>query len=921
MNRNDLQSLIDEFPGRGDQPAILAMKEEGIESWSYRDLSDSIRHMTQGLIKAGMNQGDRIALFSGNSPAWISACLGGIYAGAVMVPIDVQMPDEILTHALADSEAGFIFTTLEELDRLDHLDLETKPEPVLLEPGPDHERGWRRAPAGKVRALPKINPEDTAIMFYTSGTTGPPKGVPLTHGNISFQLNTLIEAEFLLTGDRVFLPLPLHHVYPLVIGLLVPLAAGLTIILPYSLTGPQIIRGLGEGKATIMVGVPRLFSAFFSGLESGAASRGLVPSALFKAGLALSTFLRRHFGLRPGRILLPGLHRHIGPTLRVLASGGSALDPELAFKLEGLGWQIAIGYGLTETSPLLTLDPPGKARIGSVGRPVHGIELRLDPAALPEGSEDASGSADQVPPSSPAKEEGKPSMAWRQGEILARGPGVFSGYYHLPEKTREAFTQNGWFRTGDLGYFDDEGYLYLTGRLDTLMVTEGGKNVQPEEIEKAYLESPVISEIGVLQKGGRLVAVIIPEVPEIRRRGEADFRQAVYKAVAERSKHLPTYQRISDFAVIRVPLPRTRLGKIRRHLLPDLYDQGKRGREKSVRGMARPMAPDQMSPPDRALLDNPAARQVWNRLAERYPDHELTPDSSPQLDLGIDSLEWVNLTMDFREKAGVELSEEAIGRIDRIRDLLAEVVRISEAGEALYQAPSLDEPEQALSQRQKKWLKPLGPIGSIMARGMYTFNRALIRALFRLQVKGMEYIPDSGQLVITPNHTSYLDAFVVAAALGNSRLRETYWSGWTGVAFQNPINRLVSRLAQIVPIDPAQAVLSSLAFGASVLKRQKSLIWFPEGYRSPTGQLQPFKPGIGLLLDHFSVPVVPVFIHGSFEAMPPGRILPRLRPITIIFGRPIDPDQLKKEGEGVDSPHRMVKALHDHVSVLGRPAA
>jgi long-chain acyl-CoA synthetase len=161
-----------------------------------------------------------------------------------------------------------------------------------------------------------------------------------------------------------------------------------------------------------------------------------------------------------------------------------------------MGWRVAIGYGLTETAPLLTLNPPDGANLGSVGRPVPGVEIAIDPSAVPEEG-DRSGSSR------------------REGEILARGPNVFSGYRNRPEETDKVFDEHGWFRTGDLGHFDDEGYLYVTGRVSTLIVTPGGKNVQPEAVEGAYLENPSIREIGVLQKDGRLVAVIVPETDEI----------------------------------------------------------------------------------------------------------------------------------------------------------------------------------------------------------------------------------------------------------------------------------------------------------------------------------------------------------------------------------------------------------------------
>ncbi|MBA2714174.1 MAG: 1-acyl-sn-glycerol-3-phosphate acyltransferase, partial [Rubrobacteraceae bacterium] len=478
-------------------------------------------------------------------------------------------------------------------------------------------------------------------------------------------------------------------------------------------------------------------------------------------------------------------------------------------------------------------------------------------------------------------------------------------------------TDDGWFRTGDLGYLDESGYLYVTGRASTLIVTEGGKNVQPEDVEEVYNSHPAIQEIGVLQKDGRLVAAIVPDPGEIRKQENGDVERAIREAVEERSKRLPSYQRLSDYAITREPLEYTQLGKLRRHLLEDRYDRAKEGEEGAGEAEAGPMAPEEMSDEDRELLEDQAAEQVWSLLARRYPDVRLTPDTSPQLDLGVDSMEWVNLTMEIGESAGVELDEEAVNSIDTVRDLLREVAEASESGEVPSGASPLDQPEDVLDQDQKRWLEPLGPGRSMVARALFSLNRALMRGLFRLRVEGLENLPERGSFVVAPNHVSYLDSFVVAAALDYRLLRRTYWAGWTGAAFGNPLTRLVSRLAQVVPIDPERAGVSSLAFAAAVLARGKNLVWFPEGQRSPSGQLQPFKPGLGMLLNHFQAPVVPVSIHGTYEAMPRGKALVRPAKVTLVFGEPLDVHALvEQQGEdGHGDP--ILQTLRDRVAKLG----
>ena len=886
-----LGSVIEGLSAGGGRPALVAFGEQGVEIWSYRELAERVRFLARGLRGVGVERGDHVAILCGNRPEWVAACLAVISAGAVVVPVDVQTGDDALGHVLKDSDAGHVFTTADQAGRLEKLENSVPSKVILLDVGEEDGRSWRRLPAGGDEDLPLLRADDGAALFYTSGTTGTAKGVPLSHANLAFQIEGLLGAGLVSGDDRVLLPLPLHHVYPFVMGMLTPLAAGLPIVLPQSLTGPHLTRALREGEATLIVGVPRLYAALYSGIEEKIGSAGPLTAALFRNGLNLFDRVRRLTGLNPGRIALRPLRRRFGPRLRVLASGGAALDPELASRLEGLGWRIAIGYGLTETSPLLALNPPDGEKLGSVGRPVPGVEISIDPDVVGEEGDRSGGPRGE-------------------GEILARGPNVFSGYRNRPEETGKVFRE-GWFRTGDLGYFDAGGYLYVTGRVSTLIVTPGGKNVQPETVERAYVEHPVIREIGVLQRDGRLAAVVVPEPEGVV--AEKDLNGAVREAIEESSRRLPSYQRISDYAISREPLEYTRLGKLRRHVLENRYEKAKSDAEARDELPAGPVAVDEMSEEDRALLRNPAVGGVWSLLAERFPDIRLTPDTSPQLDLGIDSLGWVSITLEIGERTGVELGEAAIGRIDTVRDLLREVA--SGTGRTTHHVSPLERPEEVLDEEQLRWLRPLGRIASAVAGGLFLFNRAIMRGLFRLRAEGLENLPEGGQFIVAPNHVSYLDAFVVAAALPRDVRRRTYWAGWTGAAFGNPLTRLVSRLAQVVPVDPDRAGLSSLAFGAAVLGRGRNLVWFAEGERSRTGDLQPFKPGVGMILDHHPVPVVPVFIRGTYAAMPRGEFLRRFEKVSVTFGEPFDPGGPDGNAE---TREQVVEALRGRVLELGQ---
>jgi len=891
---NTLQDLLNPLPDGGRKPFLVTFRKAGRQTRTYAELSRIAGRLARGLIRDGLRPGGVVGLFAPLGFAWTAVCLGALRAGATVMPLDVQLDRETLAGILEDSDPRRVFTDEKRLDAL----RQAAPDglPVALLDGSGSDGGWKRFLSEETQALPDIRPDHRAVLFYTSGTTGPPKGVPLSHENLLFQIDRVRETGLITEDDRVLLPLPPHHVYPFVLGILAPLSLGLTIVLPYALTGPQLVRALRDGRVTLLFGVPRLYDALFEGLASRFGSEG-AARRLFEQGLRAEAGLRRRTGLSPGKTLLGPLRRRFAPDLRIMASGGAPLSPELASRLESLGWQVAIGYGLTETSPLLTLKLPGDPHHDTVGRPVKGVELRVDPSVVPEAT-GSGGRGDE-------------------GEILARGPNVFSGYHNLPDRTAESFTPEGWFRTGDLGRLDPEGYLHLTGRVSTLIVTRGGENIQPDRIEAHLASHPLVREAGVLQKGdGTLAAVVVPEIRAMRERDIRDADRAARDAVAERSRGLPSYQRVNEVAVTRRSIPRTRLGKIRRHLLEELFQQAAADRTAPDRRGTGPISFSDMSEEDRSLLENPAAAAVWDRLADRYRDRRLTPDTSPDLDLGIDSMEWLNLTLEIRRDAGVELEEEEIAEVATVRDLLEAVSEKAVSGGRASKASPLEEPERMLSPAQMRWLEPTGPVEHGLARGLFAMDRWMVRRVFGLRTLGLENVPAEGAFLITPNHVSYLDPFAVAAALGFSRLRRLYWAGFTGAAFRNAFFRYFSRLSRTVPVDPDQGMISSMAFGAVVLDRGWGLVWFPEGRRSPDGRLQPFKTGVGVLLEHHPAPVVPAAVLGTERILPPGKTIPRPGRITVAFGPPLDPAELEQRGTGREKRERIASALQEDVARL-----
>ena len=860
-----LVPLFEALATGGQREALVGLQAKDARRWRYREVAEAVERLAAGLRAEGVAPGSVVALYAPPSPEAVVAALATVRAGALIAPLDVQFEPETVTTLLRESGADLAFTTEALWQGLDGAAEGVRPVRLDLDDD-DGWRGWQREPEGP---FPEPDPDDRAALFFTSGTTGTPKGVPLSHRNLAFQMATIRETGVAQAGDRVLLPLPVHHVYPFVLGLLAPLTLQLAIIFPFSVTGPQLVRALRDEQTSLVIGVPRLYGALLDGIE-GRFGR-FAP--VFRGLLQASSFWRRRFGGLPGRWLFAPLHKRFGGALRLLASGGAALPPALAARLEGMGWPVAEGYGLTETAPLIALRLPGEDGYEAVGRPVAGCEVRI------------------------ASSEGAPEGA---GEVQVRGPNVFAGYLDRPEETAESFTEDGWYRTGDLGRLDEAGYLHLLGRVSTLIVTPGGENIQPETLEEAYAAHPLIEEVGVFQNDQGLVAVVVPATdaghdPQV-------LQRRVREALKERGARLPSYQRLADFVISDQPLARTRLGKIRRHLLEERYRQALQ--EDAGTTAPGPLPLEAMSDVDLALLEHPEARRVWDWLAERYDDRPLTPDSDLALDLGVDSLAWLDLTLGVGQRTGIELDDAAIGRIQTVRDLLNEVVEAGQSGGGQL----LDDPEAALDEGQRRWLQPLGPWQARASRALYGLDRRLARRWFGLEVSGLENLPE-GAYLIAPNHGSYLDPPALAAALGPERCADLYWGGWTGVVFSTAVRRYFSRLARIVPVDPERGAVSSLALAAAVLKNGHPLVWFPEGGRSSDGTLQPLRPGVGLLLAHRPVPVVPVAIHGAWEAWPPHRRWPRRHPLRVAFGRPLDPHALDSENDGDNAQSRITAGL------------
>lgn len=873
-------TLLDRLQERGDAPALIKVHGDVLTVYSFAALAGHARALACGLVAAGLGAGERVGVWAPNGAPWVIARLAIAAAGGAAVAIDDLADAEEAAAVLRSSRLRRLFTVAAHLDKLQALGADEQPQAFLIDAdkradGAPGAASWLTLCAASGDApLPAPAADAPAMLVYTSGTTGRPKAFALRNRHIEANVRAIGGFGLIGDGDRLLLPLPLHHVYPFVVGLLTPLSVGATVILPEAATGPKILRALELAGATTMIGVPRLYEAIIAGLEGQARTRGRWLSRVFSGLLRLSIAIRRRFGLHPGRLLFPQVHARLGRRLRLLVSAGARLAPENVWKLEGLGFTALSGYGLAETASAFTGNVPGAQRIGTEGRRLlPDSEIRI---AAP----DATGA----------------------GGIELRGPNVFDGYIDDEAANSAAFTGDGWFRTGDLGSVDADGYVTVSGRSKELIVLGGGKNIFPEELEERYGGDPAIREIAVLERQGALVALVLPDLEAIRKSANTGIEDVIRVALASTAKTLPGHERLSGFARVRQPLPRTRLGKFRRFLLPKLYEAALKG---------GPPPPKPLSDDDRALLAHPAVAAAWRVLQDRYGARGLALDADPQLDLGIDSLEWIGLGIELEGATGLALAEQDFADVAQVRDLL----RLIEGRAATAVNARVHDRTAALAEDEAHWLSPPSAAARLAGTGLYWLNRMLARLFFRLEAEGLEHLPASPPFVIVANHLSDLDPPLLGAALPLALMRRLYWSGDRGRLFASVLARRFCRIAHIFPVDE-RAPGSTLAMGQRALARGNALIWFPESWRSPDGELQRFLPGIGRLLSEQPVPAVPAFIRGTFEAMPRERRWPRPHPVRIRFGPAEEPAVLAASGKGDTPEARITEALRRAVARL-----
>jgi long-chain acyl-CoA synthetase len=863
----------------GGRTAVEVQRRDSLESWSYERLRSFAETMAARLAAEGVGPGDRCALLAENDASWCAAFLGMLRLGAVPVPLDTTYTPAQIAKLLSDSDAKLIAVSPRFRNELEQIPESVTPaRPILVlshDPQPAPANPAALAPAATVK------PEDPAVILYTSGTTSDPKGVVLTHGNLLCEIDAVLHVISFTDDDAVLGVLPLFHALAQVANLLVPFSVGARVVFLETLNTNDLLRALREREISAFCCVPQFFYLIHERVLEQVARASRPRRLAFRLLLWLAGTLREQLGVNLGPRLFSRVHRALGPRMRVLVTGGSRFDPRIGRDLYRLGFNVLQAYGLTETSGAATVLRAGDRRVDSVGQALPGVELKIVPG---EGTGDI-------------------------GEIAIRGTVVSPGYFRRADTNAEVF-RDGWLHTGDLGRLDASGRLYITGRAKEMIVLGSGKNIYPEEIEAHYVRSPYIKELCVMGRSlpgapsaERLHAVVVPDFEVLRERRILNSREILRFEIGNLSTELPGHKRILSYDIVPDDLPRTTTRKLKRFeierkLGPDGIDRS---------GDAR-VAHGSRDATDVAWSTDPHVSRVAQLLRDAVRDvGAIGPTSNLELDLGLDSMARVELLASLEARFGVSVPDEVAQRLFTV-DELVEAVRPSggDSGEdtavdfdpwqKLLGNISDDDPVVAPILVERPWFIYLLYAG---AKLLY----AVAWLLLGLRVSGREHLPKQGPFLISPNHQSFLDAFLLVSVLPFHAVRDLFYVG-ASEYFDTPFWAWIARLIHLVPVDPDTNLVRAMRAGAHGLRRGKILILFPEGERSLDSEIKEFKKGAAILSLNVGAPIVPVALDGIHEIWPRAH-RPRwskLLPLSgararICFGPPLQPSAGAQPGD------------------------
>lgn len=872
----DLLEMFETTTKRHATRVAMRIERDGHkEQYTYADLRELATRAAAFLADKGIKSGDRVMLFSQNAPEWGMTYFGVLKAGATCIPVDPDSSaNEIVNFARAGDASGIVISSkLKE----EHADLPDK----LRAAGLGALRLWtfdevfempdQVTEDRRIALLPqKAQAQSVASLIFTSGTTGRPKGVMLSHRNFTSMVSMLSSVFDMDTSDGVLSVLPLHHTFEFSTGFLTPLSRGAQITYLPELTSEHLAKAIKNGHVTGMVGVPALWELLHRRIKNRLHERGKWIGETADLMMRFNAWLRDNTPLNLGQVFFYPIHEGMGGRVRYFISGGSALNEKLQRDFQGLGFTILEGYGLTEASPVLTVTrPENRMLAGTVGKSLPGVEVRIS-------EPDQNG----------------------VGEVIARGPNVMLGYFGNEEATREALVDR-WLYTGDLGRIDDEGNLYLVGRSKDIIVDTNGKNVYPDEVEEVYQDSPYIKELSVIGlpdgTGEKVACMVVPDVEYDIALSRAELRRKIEEHFREVSGKLPYYKRVKVLHFTDEELPRTATRKVKRREVTKMMQEIEESGRSTELG----------SGSEEAGADARWALEIVASVSNRSLD-EVSVNSRLG-DLGFDSLMFVELATAIENAGGSLTAPERLNEVQDVRELLTVVSRSGparrETGRPRLEADKTDDEIHI-----PEFLRAIGNKTVDLAQ------HALYERLLRTKYEGQTNIPFHTNFIVAANHSSHLDMGLTKMALGDAG-QDLVALAAADYFFDTKYKRAyMENFTNLVPMERSGSLRQSLRHARSFLERGYNALIFPEGTRSMTGKMADFKPVIGYLALAARVGILPMYLQGTYEAFPKGSTILKSRDVGARVGRLISIEELEEMTGGMAraEAYRLIAAYVRH---------
>jgi len=829
MERRSVAEYLDRFLRRGDECAYVQRRGYRTERWSYRQVAETAFRFARELGKQGIGKGERVLLWGPNSAEWVAAFFGCALRGVIVVPMDDAAGDDFALRVASQVNARLTVCSRSHS--------QPSMAGLILE---DLLRSLAQYSSAPCESVP-INPQDPLEIVFTSGTTAEPKGVVISHGNVLGNVAPLeVEIEKYLKYERFVHPvrflnlLPLSHVFGQFLGIFLPQLMSGTVIFQETLKPAEVIATIKRERVSVLVAVPRMLQSLKEKIDRDLAEEGKLESFPGKFQRAEGRhFLRRWWTFRQ-------IHRQFGWKFWAFISGGAALDRVTEEFWGRLGFAVIQGYGLTETTSLISVNHPFRLGKGSIGKVLAGREVKVD----------------------------------KDGEILVRGSGVASGYWNGQELQPVA-GEEGWYRTGDVGELDPAGNLYFKGRKKNVIVTPAGMNVYPDDLEVALRRQPEVEDcvvIGLPREGNAEPCAVL-----ILRNG-GDPEPVVKRA----NESLAEYQRMRAWFVWpEKDFPRTSTQKPRTNVI-----------QQTVQSQLGAKAACRTEP---GLLAELIAR-VTKRAAKL--DHQ----ANLETDLNLSSLDRVELLSALEERYQLDLSETRFAAVKTVGDLEAML-----HGQLPPRAPC----------HYPAWVQRW-PVTWIRLLSHYLLLRPAVLLLGWPRIHGRENLRGvAGPVIVVCNHIGDVDVGFVHTALP-ARLRHRIATATGGEALEalrtppperSLLGKIYDRLKwtlgvsllNLFPLPREAGFRQSFSYAGECVDRGYSVLIFPEGRHTTDGKMNPFRSGIGLLVNNLRIPVVPMRIDGLFELKQAGKKFARPYQVRVKIGAPVqfppgsDPEHIAQE--------------------------